>query len=413
MSRLARVITGHIHRVLRHTELRQQGVPRNRRFKYIYETRLPIRNAPCRCGPRKSKRGRWTIPAAISTFVVGTFSLFGVKWLPVADMKSFRDNNNFIADIVERTAKAVVMVEIHSRNFFSGSMSPQSNGSGFIVKDDGLIITSAHVVMAGKTGGTVIIKMNDDTSYQGTVEDVDLKADLATIRIKAPKRLPTIPLGSDRDLRPGEWVVAIGSPLALANTITAGVVSTVHRSSHELRLVGKEDMAYIQTDASLTFGNSGGPLVNLDGEVIGVNAMKVAAGISFAVPIRHVVNLMEHRVKKVKGHSLISNPKWYIGVSMISLTPQMFHELKVHHKSLAHTVVGGVLIWQVAIESPAHMAGLMPGDIILEMNGEKVYSTKSIYSGLETKLEDPLIVLKVMRHGELRTIEIKPEMSEL
>ncbi|KAF6210184.1 hypothetical protein GE061_013286 [Apolygus lucorum] len=316
MSRLVRVITGHIYRILRHAELRQQRVPR-------------------------------------------------------------------------------------------GSMAPQSNGSGFIVKDDGLVITSAHVIMAGKTGGTVNIKMSDGTNYHGTVEDVDLKADLATIRIKPSKRLPTIPLGSDKDLRPGEWVVAIGSPLALANTITAGVVSTVHRSSHELKLVGKEDMAYIQTDASLTFGNSGGPLVNLDGEVIGVNAMKVAAGISFAVPIQHVITLMEHRTRKAKGYSLISNPRWYMGVSMISLTPQMFHELKVHHKSLGHTVNGGVLIWQVISDSPAQMSGLMPGDIIVEMNGEKVFSTKSIYNALEAKHDDLIIVLKLLRHGESILLELE------
>uniref|UniRef100_A0A0K8T7N9 Serine protease HTRA2, mitochondrial n=2 Tax=Lygus hesperus TaxID=30085 RepID=A0A0K8T7N9_LYGHE len=332
------------------------------------------------------------------------------EWFPKVEAKtSKRDTNNFIADVVERTASAVVNIEILNEkrlDFFSGTPIPQSNGSGFIVREDGLILTNAHVIM-GK-GVLVRVKLQDGTTYAGTIEDVDMKGDLATVRIKPDKKLPVLPLGSSSDLRPGEWVVAMGSPLSLSNTITAGVISTVQRKSAELKLFGK-DIDYIQTDAAITFGNSGGPLVNLDGEVIGINAMKVAAGISFAIPIDYAKEFLRASEKRRVGGKVATsrNPRRYIGITMLSLTHQIIAEMRARNRPIPPNIDGGVLLWRVVLGSPAHAAGLVPGDIVVELNGEKIEGASSVYKALETS---NVIHLKIFRNGVYTMVKVVPEI---
>lgn len=146
-----------------------------------------------------------------------------------------RNQYNFIADVVETSAKTVVYIEIKDSrrvDFFTGRPITLSNGSGFIIESNGLIVTNAHVV-TNKPYSKVEVRLYDGNIYTGVVEDVDLKSDLATVRIAA-KNLPVMKLGNSSDLRPGEFVVAIGSPLALSNTVTSGVVSSTQRGSDEL-----------------------------------------------------------------------------------------------------------------------------------------------------------------------------------
>ncbi|XP_057663063.1 serine protease HTRA2, mitochondrial-like [Diorhabda carinulata] len=312
---------------------------------------------------------------------------------------------NFIADVVETSAPAVVYIEIKDSrriDFFTGRPTTISNGSGFIIDENGLILTNAHVV-TNKPNAKVEVKLIDGSVYHGQVEDIDIVSDLATVRIPA-KNLPVMKLGSSSDLKPGEFVVAIGSPLALSNTVTSGVVSSTQRGSAELGLHGK-DMHYIQTDAAITFGNSGGPLVNLDGEAIGVNSMKVTAGISFAIPIDYVKAFL----KTAKGPKGPDKPKrLYMGITMLTLTPQIIHELQQRNHQIPRDIEKGVLVWKVIYGSPAHAGGLQPGDIVTHIDGKQIQHSNDIY-GILAENKTRNLKISINRSGKSMDLTITPE----
>nr|XP_046267849.1 serine protease HTRA2, mitochondrial-like [Scatophagus argus] len=313
---------------------------------------------------------------------------------------------NFIADVVERSTPAVVYIEIVGRHPFSGREVPVSNGSGFIISSDGLIVTNAHVV-ANKRG--VRVKLTNGDVYNATVQDVDPVADIATIKINARNPLPTLNLGRSADVRQGEFVVAMGSPFALRNTITSGIVSSVQRGSKELGL-SNSNMEYIQTDAAIDFGNSGGPLINLDGEVIGINTMKVTAGISFAIPSDRLRIFLDQASKKksswFSGES--ETRRRYIGVMMLTLTQSIIAELKLRDPSFPD-VTHGILIHRVILGSPANRAGMLPGDIVLEINRAKVNTSEEIYQAVRSSDQ---ITMVVQRGHELIQLQMTPEYTE-
>ncbi|KAM3595046.1 uncharacterized protein V6R79_017590 [Siganus canaliculatus] len=312
---------------------------------------------------------------------------------------------NFIADVVEKSTPAVVYIEIVGRHPFSGREVPVSNGSGFIISSDGLIVTNAHVV-ANKRG--VRVKLTNGEMYNATVQDVDPAADIATIKITARNPLPTLSLGKSSDVRQGEFVVAMGSPFALRNTITSGIVSSVQRGSKELGL-SKSNMDYIQTDAAIDFGNSGGPLINLDGEVIGINTMKVTPGISFAIPSDRLQLFLDQAAKKTSSWFGESETKRrYIGVMMLTLTQSIIAELKLRDPSFPD-VTHGILIHRVIMGSPAHRAGMQPGDIVLEINGVKVNTSEEIYQAVHSS---NVISMVVQRENKLLRLQMTPEFTE-
>lgn len=311
---------------------------------------------------------------------------------------------NFIADVVEKSIPAVVYIEIRSRHPFSARESV-SNGSGFIVSSDGLIVTNAHVV-ANKRG--VRVKLTNGDMYSATVQDVDLVADIATIKISPRNPLPTLPLGRSSDVRQGEFVVAMGSPFSLHNTITSGIVSSAQRGSKELGL-SRSNMDYIQTDAAIDFGNSGGPLINLDGEVIGINTMKVTAGISFAITSDRVRTFLDQAANRNYSRTRgLEHQRRYVGVVMLTLTPDIIQDLKLRNPSFSN-VTDGVLILRVIVGSPADRAGLLPGDIVLEINGTGVQTSEDFYQAVYSS--DRLKVL-VQRGNKQLHLQMTPEAAE-
>ncbi|NXF53262.1 HTRA2 protease, partial [Oceanites oceanicus] len=311
------------------------------------------------------------------------------------------------------------------RHPFSGRDVPISNGSGFLVSPDGLIVTNAHVVANRRR---VRVKLASGEQYDAVVQDVDQVADIATIKIK-PKvciavvemfpsfppsahrpslfqhPLPTLPLGRSSEVRQGEFVVAMGSPFALQNTITSGIVSSAQRGSRELGLTAS-DMEYIQTDAAIDVRGACVPFLLQDGEVIGVNTMKVTSGISFAIPsdrLRKFLQKEEQRKSSWFGNT--ETKRRYIGVMMLTLTPSILAELKLRDPSFPD-VSYGVLIHKVIIGSPAHQAGMKAGDVVLEINGQASRRAEDVYEAVRTQQS---LALLVRRGYDTLLVSVVPE----
>uniref|UniRef100_A0AAY4DPQ1 Serine protease HTRA1 n=1 Tax=Denticeps clupeoides TaxID=299321 RepID=A0AAY4DPQ1_9TELE len=313
---------------------------------------------------------------------------------------SLRHKYNFIADVVEKIAPAVVHIELYRKMVFSKREVAVASGSGFVVSEDGLIVTNAHVV-ANKH--RVKVELKSGATFDAKIKDVDEKADIALIKIDAPMKLPVLLLGRSADLRPGEFVVAIGSPFSLQNTVTTGIVSTTQRGGKELGL-RNSDMDYIQTDAIINYGNSGGPLVNLDGEVIGINTLKVTAGISFAIPSDKIRQfLAESHDRQAKGKT--SQKKKYIGVRMMSLTPTLTKELKEQQADFPD-VTSGAYVIEIIPKTPAESGGLKESDIIISINGQRVGSAGDVSAAI--KRDDELRMV-VRRGNEDVIITVIPE----
>ncbi|XP_042668751.1 serine protease HTRA3 [Centrocercus urophasianus] len=311
---------------------------------------------------------------------------------------------NFIADVVEKIAPAVVHIELFLRHPLFGRNVPLSSGSGFIMSDSGLIVTNAHVVSSTNAiSGRQQLKVqlqNGDT-YEATIRDIDKKSDIATIKIHPKKKLPVLLLGHSADLRPGEFVVAIGSPFALQNTVTTGIVSTAQRDGKELGL-RDSDMDYIQTDAIINYGNSGGPLVNLDGEVIGINTLKVTAGISFAIPSDRITQFLTESLDKQNKDS----KKRFIGIRMLTITPALVEELK-HNNADFPDVRSGIYVHEVVPNSPSHRGGIQDGDIIVKVNGRPLMTSSDLQEAVMN--ESPLL-LEVRRGNDDLLFNIEPEI---
>ncbi|XP_030636057.1 serine protease HTRA3 isoform X3 [Chanos chanos] len=322
---------------------------------------------------------------------------------------------NFIADVVEKIAPAVVHIELFLRHPLFGRTVPLSSGSGFVMSETGLIVTNAHVVSSTTpvSGQQQLkVQMHNGDVYEATIKDIDKKSDIATIKINTQKKLPVLLLGHSADLRPGEFVVAIGSPFALQNTVTTGIVSTAQRDGKELGL-RDSDMDYIQTDAIINYGNSGGPLVNLDGEVIGINTLKVAAGISFAIPSDRITLFLNDSLEKQsKGRDcmgfriITSLKKRFIGIRMLTITSALVEELKQQNPDFPD-VSSGIYVHEVIPDSPAQKGGIKDGDIIVKLNGQPLMTTSDLKEAL---LEETALLLEVRRGNDDLLFNIEPDV---
>ncbi|KAL3976325.1 hypothetical protein ACER0C_022211 [Sarotherodon galilaeus] len=218
--------------------------------------------------------------------------------------------------------------------------------------------------------------------------------------------LPVLRLSQSSDLRPGEFVVAVGSPFSLQNTVTTGIVSTANRNSLELGFKDS-DMDYIRTDAIINYGNSGGPLVNLDGDVIGINTLKVAAGISFAIPVDRIRQfLADSYNRQASGNSLPK--KKFIGVRMVQLIPSLIRDLKEREPEFPD-VSSGVYIYEVIPGTAASRGGMSDHDVIIGINGQPVHTTQEVSDAIRHSTS--LFVLVRRKDGDV-TLMIIPEETD-
>jgi serine protease Do len=263
-----------------------------------------------------------------------------------------------------------------------------SLGSGFIIDKEGFVVTNNHVI---QDADQIKVKLGGDAEYDAEVVGRDANTDLALIKIKTGKDLPFLKLGNSDELKIGQWVVAIGSPFGLERTVTAGIVSA------KGRVIGSGPYDnFIQTDASINPGNSGGPLINMKGEVVGINTAIIAAGqgIGFAIPI----NLAEKIIAQLKSEGEVT--RGWLGVAIQDLTSEMAEYYGLKDRK-------GVLVADVFKGDPADEAGIKPKDIILEVNDKVIETSRQLTSMIaDLKVGEPAKV-EVFRNGKIQTFNIK------
>ncbi len=329
---------------------------------------------------------------------------------------------NFIAAAVERVGPAVVRIDSSRtvtsrvpevfndpffRQFFGGDVptAPSSRvergtGSGFVINSNGLILTNAHVVSGADT---VSVTMKDGREFKGKVVGQDPLTDVAVVRVQA-NNLPTVSLGNSDALKPGEWAIAIGNPLGLDNTVTAGIISATGRSSSEVRVPDKR-VNFIQTDAAINPGNSGGPLLNQRGEVIGMNTAIIggAQGLGFAVPINTAQRISQQLISKGR----VDHP--YLGIQMRGLSPELKQQIN-SDRQVGFQVQDdqGVVIFQVLPNSPAARSGLRSGDVIKKVNGQTVTKAEQVQQAVENASIGGTLQVEVSRNGRPTTVSVQP-----
>jgi serine protease Do len=314
------------------------------------------------------------------------------------------------ADVAERVNPSVVNIDATSRGNAGrevprsrrdqdgtpdGPTAPrdfdtprQGSGSGFIIAPDGYILTNYHVIDAAERIG---VTLADGRSFRAGVVGTDPAIDVALLKIEGARDLPAAALGNSDDLRVGEWVCAIGNPLGYVHSVTAGVVSFIGRKLFDASL---DD--YIQTDAAINFGNSGGPLINARGEVIGINSAisSKASNIGFAVPINQAVGILP----QLKTRGRVS--RGYMGVFLTDVTPAL-------QRSLNLAVSHGALVQEVNTGSPAERAGVRAYDVITEVEGRDIDGNDTLIRDISARLPGSVARLGVVRDGRAIVVPVK------
>ncbi|MEX0605439.1 MAG: DegQ family serine endoprotease [Marinobacter sp.] len=289
------------------------------------------------------------------------------------------------------------------QDFFRGPQSPYgqgdprgqqspitSMGSGFIVSKDGYVLTNNHVV---EGADEIIVRLSDRRELPATLVGTDPRSDLAVLKINDGEDLPVVRIGQSKDLEPGEWVLAIGSPFGFDYTVTAGIVSAVGRA-----LPTENYVPFIQTDVAINPGNSGGPLFNLDGEVIGINSQIYTRsggfmGVSFAIPMDEAMNVFEQI--RDKG----SVARGWLGVLIQEVNRDLAESFGLKRPR-------GALIAEVMVDSPAEQAGLRSGDIVLEYDGESVELSSDLPPMVGRTPVGESASLEVLREGRRMDLDV-------
>jgi serine protease Do len=315
-------------------------------------------------------------PAVVNVAIVG-------KQQAVADFPGMSPNDPF-GDFFRRFGQP------------RGAPQPvRGEGSGFIVSPDGYILTNAHVV---QNADEVTVKTTDRREYTAKVVGVDEQTDVAVLKIDA-ENLPTVRLGDPEKLRPGEWVVAIGSPFGFENSVTAGIVSATSRA-----MPGGNYTPFIQTDVAVNPGNSGGPLFNMNGEVVGINSQIYSRtggymGVSFAIPINVANDVKDQLIKT--GRVTRSR----IGIGIQDVTAQLAESFGLDRPR-------GALVGQVEDDGPGEKAGIKAGDVILKVDGNTIETSSQVPVLIAGKKPGTPVSIEVWRNGGTKELTVRPVPME-
>ncbi len=333
---------------------------------------------------------------------------------------------SFVAAAVARTGPAVVRIDTETvvtrrvdpfftddpffRDFFGTLPTPQQQeqhlvgqGSGFIVDKAGVILTNAHVV---DNASKVTVTLRDGRTFKGEVKGTDEVTDLAVVSIDPQgDELPVAPLGNSSQLQVGDWAIAVGNPVGLDNTVTLGIISTLGRSAAKAGIPDKR-VEFIQTDAAINPGNSGGPLLNAQGEVIGINtAIRAdAMGIGFAIPINQARTI---ETLLAEGQKI---PHPYIGIQMVNLTPDLARQNnRDPNSAFLIAEVEGILVVRVIPNSPAERAGLRRGDVLVSVNGQPMKEGAVLQTLVEQVGLNQSLKLNVRRGDRPLTVTVQTD----
>ncbi|MEH2057004.1 MAG: HhoA/HhoB/HtrA family serine endopeptidase [Nostoc sp.] len=331
-------------------------------------------------------------------------------------------SSSFVTAAVNRVGSAVVRIDTERtitrrvdpfledpffRRFFGESLPQQipseqlrGLGSGFILDKSGLVLTNAHVV---DKADKVTVRLKDGRTFEGKVQGIDEVTDLAVVKINAGNDLPVAPLGSSSNVQVGDWAIAVGNPLGFDNTVTLGIVSTLKRSSAQVGISDKR-LDFIQTDAAINPGNSGGPLLNGQGEVIGINTAirPDAMGIGFAIPIDKAKAI----AAQLQRDGKVSHP--YLGVQMLTLTPDLAKQNNTDPNSAIQIPeVNGVFVIRVVPNSPAASAGVRRGDVILQVDGKAITSAEQLQNFVEDSRLGQVLQVKVQRGNQTQQLSVR------
>jgi S1-C subfamily serine protease len=330
--------------------------------------------------------------------------------------------HNFVSAAVNRVGPAVVRIDTEKtiarppdpffddpffRGFFGQDLPKlpkeyrqYGEGSGFIIDRDGIILTNAHVVSGVDQ---VKVTLKDGRTFQGKVQGIDGPSDLAVVKIKG-NNLPVAPLGNFKEVQVGDWAIAVGNPFGLGNTVTLGIVSNLRRSSAQVGIPDKR-LDFLQTDAAINPGNSGGPLLNEQGEVIGINtAIRAEAqGIGFAIPIDTAKEIKD---RLARGEKI---PHPYLGLRMLTLTPEIAKQLNRNpDETVTVPEISGVLVVGVVTGGPAAAAGLRQGDVITEVNGQVITNADQLQDLVAKSSINQALPLKIQRGEQSKQLSVRP-----
>jgi S1-C subfamily serine protease len=349
-------------------------------------------------------------------------SLLGPKSVSALEDFQVSQTHSFVANVASRVSPSVVRIDIEREfqtdEFESDLLDPllrdllgdlgtfpkkeRGQGSGVIIDSSGLVLTNAHVV---ERVDRVIITLQNGNQVDGTVVGTDQVTDLALVKIKEFPGLESAKLGDSEDIQVGDWAIALGTPYGLESTVTLGIVSSLHRDINTLGFSDKR-LDLIQTDAAINPGNSGGPLINSNGEVIGINTLVRSgpgAGLGFAIPI----NLASKVTNQLLANGEVIHP--YLGAQLVLLNERIAKE---HNQDPNALIVlperSGALVQSVIPQSPAEEGGLRRGDLVINAAGNEINDPRSLLMQVENAQIGEPFKLEVVRNNKEINLSIKP-----